>query len=257
MKEISLDNYNLDNFLKDLDELNISLTEKQLCQFMQYYELLVEWNKVMNLTAITDFDEVCKKHFIDSLSLVKAYNPNPVVDSEKSVEIFPSMSVIDIGTGAGFPGIPLKIAFPNLKITLLDSLNKRINFLQTVINELELENIEAIHGRAEDFAVKGKLREKYDLCCSRAVANLSTLSEYCLPYVKVGGNFISYKSENIMEEIAGAEKAISTLGGKVEKQVKFVLPNSDINRNLIVIHKYKNTPNKYPRKAGIPSKEPI
>lgn len=268
MKKIELENYNLNIFKKDLEELNISLNNKQLCQFMQYYELLTEWNEVMNLTAITDFDEVCKKHFIDSLSLVKAYDSNYEINTKNSPEgflenssefqlSFSSLSVIDIGTGAGFPGIPLKIAFPSLKITLLDSLNKRVNFLQTVINELELENIEAVHGRAEDFAGKGKLREKYDLCVSRAVANLSTLAEYCLPYVKVGGRFISYKSEKITEEIAGAEKAINILGGKIENQVKFMLPDSDIYRNLIVINKYKNTPGKYPRKAGIPSKEPI
>lgn len=255
MKKINLDNYNLNNFLKDLKELNISLSENQLCQFMQYYELLIEWNQVMNLTAITDFDEVCKKHFIDSLSLIKAYDADS--NCENKSEFDTSASVIDIGTGAGFPGIPLKIVFPNMKITLLDSLNKRINFLQTVINELELNNIEAIHGRAEDFAGKGKLREKYDLCVSRAVANLSTLSEYCLPYVKVGGKFISYKSEKIAEEMTSAEKAISIMGGKVEKQVKFLLPDSDIYRNLLVIYKCKNTPAKYPRKAGTPAKEPI
>lgn len=255
MKKINFDNYDLNNFLKDLKELNISLSENQLCQFMQYYELLIEWNQVMNLTAITDFNEVCKKHFIDSLSLIKAYDADS--NCENKSEFDTSASVIDIGTGAGFPGIPLKIAFHNMKITLLDSLNKRINFLQTVINELELKNIEAIHGRAEDFAGKGKLREKYDLCVSRAVANLSTLSEYCLPYVKVGGKFISYKSEKIAEEMAGAEKAISIMGGKVEKQVKFLLPDSDIYRNLLVIYKCKNTPAKYPRKAGTPAKEPI
>lgn len=249
MEKIELDNYNLSKFINDLKELNISLSEEQLCQFMQYYESLVEWNKVMNLTAITDFDEVCKKHFIDSLSIVKAFGFD--------TDFLNSLSVIDIGTGAGFPGIPLKIVFPDMKITLLDSLNKRINFLQTVIDELGLKEIEAIHGRAEDFAVKGKLREKYDLCISRAVANLSTLSEYCLPYVKIGGKFISYKSEKIAEEIAGADKAVKVMGGKIERQVKFMLPDSDIYRNLVIIDKCKNTPAKYPRKAGLPSKEPI
>ena len=262
MENMDLDNYKLNSFKKDLGELNILLTENQLCKFMKYYELLVEWNQVMNLTAITDFDEVLKKHFIDSLSLIKVYSVNSKMNSEVFSELYSSkskidISIIDIGTGAGFPGIPLKIAFPELKITLLDSLNKRINFLNTVIEELGLENIEAIHGRAEDFSKKGMLREKFDLCVSRAVANLSTLSEYCLPYVKVGGKFISYKSEKITEEIEIAKKAVSVLGGKIENQVEFIIPNSDIYRNLVVINKNKKTPDKYPRKAGIPAKNPI
>lgn len=235
----------MNSFYKDLEELNISLNEKQVCQFMKYYELLIEWNQVMNLTTITDFDEVCKKHFIDSLSLVMAY------------DVSSSKTLIDIGTGAGFPGIPLKIAFPDLKVTLLDSLNKRINFLNAVIDELELKNIDALHGRAEDFAGKGKLREQYDVCVSRAVANLSTLCEYCIPYVKIGGHFISYKSEKIADEIVTAKKAISFLGGKLENQVEFMIPNSDIYRNLVVISKNKMTPASYPRKAGVPSKNPI
>ncbi len=254
MKKIKLTDYHLETFLSDLNELHIELSEKQLSQFLAYYEMLVEWNKVMNLTAITDFDEVCKKHFIDSLSLVKAYD---VIFSDDIQNGLSSVSVIDVGTGAGFPGIPLKIAFPDLKITLLDSLQKRVNFLQTVIDELSLQEIEAIHGRAEDFAKKGKLREKYDICISRAVANLSTLSEYCLPYVKVEGYFISYKSEKITEEMQNAEKALSVLGGSVEKQVEFMIPASDIYRNLVVIHKIKETPALYPRKAGVPSKNPL
>lgn len=253
MKNINLKNYNLDLFLKDLEELNIQLHEKQLCQFMVYYELLIEWNQVMNLTAITDFDEVCKKHFVDSLSLVKASVGNGKSDFDINV----ITNVIDIGTGAGFPGIPLKIAFPNLKMTLLDSLNKRVNFLQTVIDKLELTDIEAIHGRAEDFAKQENHREQYDLCVSRAVANLSTLSEYCLPYVKIGGRFISYKSEKLAEEITSAKKAITILGGRINNQIEFTIPNSDIYRNLLVINKYENTPDKYPRKAGLPEKKPI
>ena len=177
-----MNKYNLEQFYKDLDELNISLQYSQVEQFIRYYEMLIEKNKVMNLTAITDFDEVLKKHFVDSLSLVKAYDLNQSGDE---------ITLIDIGTGAGFPGIPLKITFPNMKVTLLDSLNKRVDFLNDVINELKLEGIEAIHGRAEDYAKPGQLREKFDLCVSRAVANLSTLTEYCLPYVKLGGKFIS------------------------------------------------------------------
>ncbi|MCM1086516.1 MAG: 16S rRNA (guanine(527)-N(7))-methyltransferase RsmG [Muribaculaceae bacterium] len=246
---VDLRQYSLDYFLEDLKDFGITLSEAQLCQFMRYYELLVEWNQKMNLTAITDFDEVCKKHFIDSLSLVRVdcYNFN----------INAPMSVIDVGTGAGFPGIPLKIAFSDLEITLLDSLQKRVTFLQTVIDELSLDGIKVIHGRAEDFAKRDKLREKYDLCVSRAVANLTVLSEYCLPYVKVGGNFISYKSEKITEEMKDAKKAIITLGGRVEKQVEFMIPHSDIYRNLFIIYKEKSTPAIYPRKAGLPAKKPL
>ena len=240
-----LEKYNIDSFEKDLEELNINLEKRQICQFLKYYELLVEWNSFMNLTAITDFDEVIKKHFIDSLSLVKA------------IDLSKNYSVIDIGTGAGFPGIPLKIAFPNLEITLLDSLNKRIKFLNEVIEKLGLENIETIHGRAEDFAKDKNYRQSYDLCVSRAVANLSTLSEYCLPYVKTGGKFISYKSEKITDEMNAAKKAINILGGNISGQVDFNLPDSDIYRNLFIIEKIKDTPMKYPRKAGLPSKEPI
>ena len=251
-------NYNVASFKKDLEELKINLTENQIDQFLVYYEMLVDWNQRMNLTAITEYDEVMKKHFVDSLSLVKAVNLDDICCGD------PVCKLIDVGTGAGFPGLALKIAYPVLHVTLLDSLNKRILFLNEVIKELGLHEVEAVHGRAEDFAAasSGKkktdsLREQYDLCVSRAVANLSTLSEYCLPFVKVGGKFISYKSEKITEEAMNAEKAISVLGGKVDKQVEFYLPDSDIYRNLFVIEKVKATPNKYPRKAGLPGKEPI
>lgn len=237
--------YDISKFQSDLHALGITLTDKQIEQFLTYYEMLVEWNEFMNLTAITEYDEVMKKHFIDSISLIKA------------VDVTKSISVIDVGTGAGFPGLALKIAYPNLQVTLLDSLNKRIQFLNEVISKLGLEGVETIHGRAEDFAKPGKLREKYDLCVSRAVANLSTLSEYCLPFVKVGGQFISYKSEKIIEEMSAAENAIKLLGGKVVNQVEFTLPDSDIYRNLFVIKKAKETPKKFPRKAGLPSKEPL
>lgn len=237
--------YDTTKFRRDLEELNISLTEEQINQFIRYYELLVEWNEFMNLTAITDYDEVMQKHFVDSLSLIKVF------DVSKKV------SVIDVGTGAGFPGLALKIAYPNLQITLLDSLNKRIQFLNEVICELGLEGIEAVHGRAEDFAKPGKFRESFDLAVSRAVANLTTLSEYCLPFVKIGGSFISYKSEKVNEEMEDAKKAIAILGGKVERSDEFKLPESDIYRNLVTIKKTKETPKKYPRKAGLPSKEPL
>lgn len=232
-------------FVEKLSVLGVTLNDTQLKQFDQYYELLVEWNKVMNLTAITEYEEVVVKHFVDSLSLVKA------IDIEKV------HTVIDIGTGAGFPGIPLKIAFPHLKITLLDSLNKRINFLNEVIDKLGLEEISTIHGRAEDFARKLEYREQFDLCVSRAVANLSTLSEYCLPYVKVGGVFLPYKSGEIDQEVEEAATALKVLGGKMKKVEKFQLPDSDISRSFVVIAKTKNTGKKFPRKAGLPSKEPI
>ena len=247
MKNI-IEKYNLQQFYKDLDELHITLSDYQVNQFLLYYEMLIEKNKVMNLTAITDFDEVLKKHFVDSLSLVKAYDLN---DFDNDI------SLIDIGTGAGFPGIPLKIAFPNLKVTLMDSLNKRVDFLNEVINALKLDKINTIHGRAEDYAKPDQLREKYDLCVSRAVANLSTLSEYCLPYVRVSGKFISYKSEKIIEEMKDAEYAIDMLGGKVEEQISFTLPNSELYRNLFVVIKNCTTPNKYPRKAGMANKKPL
>ena len=240
-----MSNYDTKKFESDLKALSIELSEKQIEQFLKYYELLVEWNSFMNLTAITEYDEVMKKHFIDSLSLIKTYD----VDRE--------VSVIDVGTGAGFPGLALKIAYPKLKVTLLDSLNKRINFLNEVIGQLGLTDIDTVHGRAEDFAKPGKLREKYDLCVSRAVANMSTLSEYCLPFVKVGGEFISYKSEKTEEEMSKAKKAFSLLGGKFDRNVDFYLPDSDIYRNLVVIKKVKETPKKFPRKAGLPSKEPL
>lgn len=240
-----MENDKLDKFIKGLEQFNITINEKQKEQFLQYYDLLIEWNSFMNLTAITDFDEVCLKHFLDSLSLCKA------IDCTKE------LSIIDVGTGAGFPGIPLKIVFPNLKITLLDSLGKRVKFLNEVIDKLNLYDIIAIHSRAEDYVKEKGIREEFDLCVSRAVANLSTLSEYCLPYVKKGGFFVSYKSEKIIEESKNAEKAIAILGGKIEKQTDFKLPDSDIYRNLFQIKKIKNTPMRFPRKAGLPSKEPL
>lgn len=242
-----MSNYDCTSFVENLKEFQIDITKEQINQFIRYYEILMEWNSFMNLTAITDFDEVIKKHFVDSVSLVKAL---PDIREKK-------YTLIDIGTGAGFPGIPLKILFPNLKILLLDSLNKRISFLNEVIDKLELAEIDAVHGRAEDCAKKKEFRENFDICVSRAVANLSTLSEYCIPFIKCNGYFISYKSEKISEEFDSADRAIKILGGKYERQVEFYLPDSDIYRNLIVIKKKETTPSKYPRKAGVPSKEPI
>ena len=229
----------------ELEKIGITLNEQQKQQFDKYYEMLVEWNKVMNLTGITEYDEVNLKHFTDSLTIARTQEMQKV------------QSVIDIGTGAGFPGIPLKIAFPHLKVVLLDSLNKRIKFLDAVIEELGLENISTIHGRAEDFAKKKEYRECFDLCVSRAVANLATLSEYCLPFVKVEGEFISYKSGDSDEEIRDAEFAVKVLGGKITDVDKFQLPGTDMGRSLVKIKKVKNTAGKYPRKAGLPSKEPL
>ncbi len=227
-------------------EGRVSLSERQLEQFYRYYELLTEWNKVMNLTAITEMKEVVTKHFVDSLALCQAV---PELDRQ-------SWKVMDVGTGAGFPGIPLKIAYPNLQITLLDSLNKRIKFLNAVADELGLEQTEMIHGRAEDYGSNDKYREKYDFCVSRAVANLSTLSEYCLPFVKVGGCFIPYKSGKLEEELKTGRGAVKTLGSEIERIIDFSLPNEDV-RNLVVIRKKKVLSKKYPRKAGMPSKEPL
>lgn len=232
-------------FDEELGNIGITLTDRQKDQFERYYEMLVEWNKVMNLTGITDYDEVNLKHFTDSLTLVR------------SVDMDSISSLIDIGTGAGFPGMPVKIAFPHIKVVLLDSLNKRIKFLNAVIEELELENVKTLHGRAEDYAKKEEYREKFDICTSRAVANLSTLSEYCIPFIKTGGRFISYKSAESGEEIEESKKAIEILGGKIVKTDKFLLANTDIRRALVVIRKERNTPKKYPRKAGVPAKEPL
>ena len=226
-------------------ELGITLDEIQKKQFTDFYEYLVERNKVMNLTGITEFQEVLVKHFLDSLACVKAVDMSRI------------KRIMDIGTGAGFPGVPLKIAFPHLEACLLDSLKKRVNFLEETFQMLKLENITAIHGRAEEYAKNKQYRETYDLCVSRAVSNLATLSEYCLPYVKTGGYFISYKSGTVQEEVEQAQKAVKILGGKIQDVVYFQLPDSEIQRSLVVIEKIKATPGRYPRKAGTPLKEPL
>nr|WP_330362172.1 16S rRNA (guanine(527)-N(7))-methyltransferase RsmG [Lacrimispora saccharolytica] len=236
-----------EKFQNELNLLSIELKNYQINQFYDYFQLLIEWNKFMNLTAITEMDEVITKHFVDSLSLVKAVKEMRTKNYR----------IIDVGTGAGFPGIPLKIAFPDLKITLMDSLNKRINFLNEAINRLELKEIEAIHGRAEDLGRDPLHREQYDLCLSRAVANLSTLSEYCMPFVKPGGYFIPYKSGKIEEELGAAKHAIFLLGGNVEEVKTFLLPGTEVERSLVKIVKNHGTSKKYPRKAGLPSKEPL
>ena len=239
--------YGMDQFENELKELRIVLSDVQKQQFEEYYKLLVEWNEVMNLTAITDYKDVMKKHFFDSLTVVRAY---PEILTE-------AVSVIDIGTGAGFPGIPLKIAFPQIRLTLLDSLQKRLKFLQEVSDKLELGEIQMLHGRAEDYAKQPEFREHFDLCVSRAVANLSTLSEYCIPFIAKNGKFISYKSSISSEEIQNAKSAIKILGGAVVEEKTVHLPCSDMDRTFVVVYKTNNTGKKYPRKAGTPSKEPL
>ncbi|MDY4839496.1 MAG: 16S rRNA (guanine(527)-N(7))-methyltransferase RsmG [Lachnospiraceae bacterium] len=237
--------YDFKKFEAVLKKWNLVLTEEQKNQFLTYYEMLVEKNKVMNLTSVTEFNEVVEKHFLDSISL---WTIEDLSQRKK---------VLDLGTGAGFPGIPLKIMFSELEITLADSLNKRILFLQEVIDALKLQNISAIHGRAEEMAKQENFRESYDLCVSRAVANLSTLSEYCLPFVRIGGKFISYKSGEIEEEQKNAKNAVFLLGGKIEKIHKFELDGTELKRSFVVIDKVKKTPKLYPRKAGTPAKNPL
>lgn len=233
----------------------IELSARQQEQFYRYYEMLVEKNKVMNLTAITEESEVVTKHFVDSLALVRAARagglPGWTMDGN------PALRLIDVGTGAGFPGIPLKIAFPQLRLTLLDSLNKRVNFLREVCEELGLTEVLALHGRAEDAGRMEEHREQYDVCVSRAVANLASLSEYCLPFVKVGGCFVSYKSGEIDEELERAKRAVGLLGGKIEDVIRFSLPGSEAGRSLVLIRKVKAIGRKYPRKTGLPAKEPL
>ena len=225
-------------------KIELDITDTQLQQFDDYYRFLVEKNKVMNLTTIIEKEDVVLKHFIDSIYIMKYTD-------------FDEKKVIDIGTGAGFPGLPLKIAYPDTEVVLFDSLNKRIKFLDEVIAQLGLKGISTVHGRAEDGGKSKELREQFDVSVSRAVADLSVLAEYNLPFVKVGGYFVAYKSGEIDEELEKSKKAILILGGQIEKVDKFKLPETDIERSLVYIKKVKNTPKKFPRKAGLPAKEPI
>ena len=227
------------------DKMDIELPDGALELLNRYYEMLIDTNKVMNLTTITEYSEVIIKHFADSAAIGCITDMNGNID------------VIDVGTGAGFPGIVLKIVYPQLSVVLLDSLNKRVNFLKNVITELGLTDISAIHGRAENIARNKDYREKFDLCVSRAVANMSSLSEYCLPFVKVGGRFIPYKADGCDEEVKTASKAVNILGGKIRKIESYVIPDTDICRKFVVIDKLRNTSAKYPRKAGLPTKEPL
>lgn len=238
-------NYDCSRFQKGLQELKLDLSEEQIQQFLTFYEYLMEKNKVMNLTGITEFQEVVEKHFLDSLCLVKAF---PRLDTGK---------MLDLGTGAGFPGIPLKIVFPDLDLVLMDSLNKRVRFLEEVIAKLGLQKVTAVHGRAEEMARRMEYRQQFDFCVSRAVSNLASLSEYCLPFVKNGGYFVSYKSADVDAEAEQAKKAIFLLGGRTEQILKFQIPCSDQGRSLVCVKKEKGTPKAYPRKSGTPAKNPI
>lgn len=225
--------------------LNVVLTDKQADQLMKYKELLVEWNEKMNLTAITEDMEVITKHFLDCLTV------------QSSIDLTKVKTLVDVGTGAGFPGLVLKIAFPNVHITLIDSLNKRLKFLQHVIDELGLEGIECVHGRAEDLGKNKAYREQFEVCASRAVANLAVLGEYTLPFVQKGGYLIALKGQKLDEELAEGEKAITILGGTIDKLVDVVVPYTDLNHRIAKIKKVKPTPKQYPRKAGEPTKMPL
>lgn len=230
-------------FMEEAQKINIELDKNQIEKFYKYMDLLIEWNEKINLTAITNRKDILVKHFIDSLTIQRYLGD--------------AVNIIDVGTGAGFPGIPIKIVNPNLKVVLVDSLNKRINFLQEVIKKLNLDNIEVIHARAEDLGQNKKYREAFDIVTSRAVANMSVLSEYLLPLARVNGKCICMKGSDIEEELENSKDAINLLGGKIEKVDKFELSNERIGRNIIIVKKLKNTPNSYPRKAGIPAKKPL
>ena len=231
------------NFKEKIKNKCPELTNLQQEQFEKYKNLLLEWNEKINLTAITDENDIILKHFVDSMTILKYIEK----DSK----------VVDVGTGAGFPGIPVKIANPNIEVTLVDSLNKRLLFLQDVINKLNLNEIKTVHSRAEEFGQNKLYREKFDIATSRAVANLSVLVEYLLPLVKLGGKCICMKGSEIEGELKDSKSAIKTLGGEIEKVEEFTLPESDIKRTIIIIRKIKETPNKYPRKPGVPSKNPL
>ncbi|MCI6737305.1 MAG: 16S rRNA (guanine(527)-N(7))-methyltransferase RsmG [Intestinibacter sp.] len=236
---------NIDMLKKGIEDFGLEANEKVLSDFQKYKELLVEWNQKMNLTGIEDEKEVFIKHFLDSISAVtKGYIQN-------------GMSLIDVGTGAGFPGMPLRICLPELKVTLLDSLNKRINFLQEVSSKLSIDDIEFIHGRAEDFGKNEDYREKYDIATARAVAGLPVLMEFCVPFIKVGGYFVCLKGPNANLELEESKKAMEVLGVEYIEKIDVKLPESDLNHNILIFKKVKNTPSKYPRKAGKVSKNPI
>lgn len=234
-----------DLMIQYAEKFKINIDEEKLDKFKKYKALIKEWNEKINLTAITDEDDIIKKHFIDSISVLE------------SNVIKNGMEIIDIGTGAGFPGIPLKIILPDSKILLVDSLNKRVNFLNEVIRMLELHGIEAIHGRAEEVAKKPEYREKFNIVVSRAVANMTVLSEYCIPFAKIGGYFIAMKGPSSENEIEESKHAISILGGKIKNVVETRMLQSDMNHRLVIVEKVKSTMNKYPRNYGQIEKKPL
>lgn len=230
---------------KASDDVNMEFNEEKYNKFIKYMRLVQEWNEKINLTAITEDEEFVKKHFIDC---IKAF---------KSDEIKNAKTLIDVGTGAGFPGVPIAIMRDDLEVTLLDSLNKRINFLNLVVKELDLKNVKTIHSRAEDGARKVDFRESFDIATSRAVANMAVLSEFCLPYVKVGGDFVALKGPAIEEELKDSTNALGVLGGKLKDVIEVTIEDTDLKHNIVVVSKKKECPKSYPRKAGIITKKPI
>lgn len=236
---------NKDKFIEEVNKLGIELNSEKLNKLDKFYNLLISWNEKINLTTITEEQDVYLKHFYDSLTLIKA------------IDLTKDLTLLDVGTGAGFPGIVLKIVFPNLKITLLDSLNKRINFLNLVVRELGLKNVKTIHSRAEDGARKPELREKFDVATSRAVANMAVLSEFCMPYVKKGGYFVALKGPAIDEELENGSNAIKILGGELQGIIEISIEETDLKHNIVEVKKVKNCPKTYPRKAGTVNKKPL